>query len=685
MESELDRYDYVDIPPIVPEENNDPEEDNDSYSRTHGLSGAALFYAKLFERLAKLDLKAAQKEMSKWNEGDEHIFARFRIWSAGLPNLIPNEQVGPILSSLSVRVLWNDRHQRDLLLVLHSRWNTLPLDACLDLENRILAGPERWGNESEPEYVERRAGSIANRLVWLSNNGCQLNVSVEDELETLRRAAPKWKPEYAAKAVASLESRGVRVRLEIEHSALLQEPLSNILVRAKEISGFTDNFSVEKDPFMGLCASHPVKALAALRFAAKKEEYPEWAWKRFLNSEARKNDKAKLKAFIGETLSRFPPERLASIIHPSSDWLLSASVDLQEDCLEPFGRVVQALIEALKQNPNAGTSGLARGRKPDWANEALNAPTGKIAQAFFNDLRTKNLKKEQGFPKDWIHHVECLLGQAADLRRFALVIFTQNLNWFYFIDPDWTDSNLLSVLQSEDRHDTDAWWSGYLWGASRPPHGKLFQFLKPHLLDKAASDGQKDEDRTVRLAGLILAGWRKYGELGERLVSNKEFRGVLLNSGDRFRSSILWTIEIWSTEQDSDDERWDEILPEFLSDVWPAQKEAKTASSSASLVKLAFSNTAHFPQISDAILPHLVKIDHDRGMLLDFRQSNDTIRRIVDLYPDHALSVLYAVLPDNVSAWPYEMEATLDRIGSAELALKTNKRMIELKRRWNSR
>ena len=687
LERELGCYDYADIPPIVPEENNDPEEENDSYFRTHGLSGTALFYAKLFERLAKSDIKAAQKEMSKWNEGDEHIFARFRIWSAGLPNLIPNEQVGPILSSLSVRVLWNARHQRDLLLVLRRRWKTLPPDARLDLERRILAGPERWDNESGPDYVERRARSIANRLVWLSNNGCQLNVSVEDELETLRRAAPEWKPEYAANADASLESRAGSVRLEIEHSALLQEPLSNILTKSKEISGFRDTFFVEKEPFMGLCASHPVKALAALRLAAKKEEYPEWAWNRFLNSEARKNDKAKRKAFIAETLSRLPPERLASIIHPSSEWLLRTSVDLQKDYLEPFERVVQALIEALKQNPNAGTSSLVRRiREPDWATEALNAPTGKIAQAFFKDLRTKNFKKEQGFPKDWIHHVEGLLALAGDLRRFAIVIFTHNLNWFYSIDPDWTHSNLLSILRSADRQDTKAWWSGYLWGARHLPAGKCLQLLKPYLLDKAASDGQEDEDQKGRLAGLILAGWRKYhGESGESLISNNELRSVLLNAGDRFRSSILWHIKIWSTRQDSDDERWDEMLPEFLSDVWPVQKEVKTASSSASLVSLAFSNTARFPQISDAILPHLVKIDRDRGMLLDVRQSNDTIRKIVDLYPDHALSVLYAVLPDNVAAWPYEMQSTLARIGSAKPALKKDKRLIELMRRWNSR
>ena len=692
LEIELGRYDYADIPPIVPGDVPVDDNDIDDYFGIDGLPGTALSYARLFERLTELDLSAAQREMSKWNEEDEHVFARFRIWSAGLPDLVPNDRVGPILCSLSVGAFWEARHQRDLLLVLRSRWNSLPLDARLDLEKRVLAGPERWDSEpeeSEQEFVERRAWHVANRLVWLSENGCQLNVSIEDELEELRRDAPKWKPEYAASADASLEGRGRLVRTETDPSALLKEPLSNILAKSKEISGFTDDSLIPKDPFSGLCKSRPVKAFAALRLAAKEDRYPERAWQTFLYSEARKNDKARFKAFIGETLSRVPPAMLASIVYPSSEWLLQASVDLQKDCLESYEKVVQALVEALKQNPDAGTSRIVRGRKkPEWGTETLNAPTGKIAQAFLKDPRTKDLKKEQGFPKDWLRLVESLLGLDGDLRRFAMVIFTHKLNWFYSIDPDRTESNFLSVLRSGDTQDIDAWWSGYLWRARHLPDVKLFQLLKPYILEIAASDDRKDEDQNNTLAGMILSCWGKYrGESGERLISNNEFRSVLLNGGDRFRSRILWLITLWSNGE-GDDERWAAMLSELLSDVWPVQKAAKTASSSSALAGLAFSNEDRFLQVSEAILPHLIKIERDHVTWPAFYELNDTnstIGKIVDRFPERTLSVLFAVLSDNAAAWPYEMDATLDRIGNAEPALKQDNRLIELKRKWNSR
>jgi hypothetical protein len=72
---------------------------------------------------------------------------------------------------------------------------------------------------------------------------------------------------------------------------------------------------------------------------------------------------------------------------------------------------------------------------PDWATEALNAPVGKLAQAIMNDPQKKGLKARKGFPAPWSTHVEELLGLAGDHRRYALVMFAFNLNWFFYIDP----------------------------------------------------------------------------------------------------------------------------------------------------------------------------------------------------------------------------------------------------------
>ena len=124
------------------------------------------------------------------------------------------------------------------------------------------------------------------------------------------------------------------------------------------------------------------------------------------------------------------------------------------------------------------------------------------------------------------------------------------------------------------------------------------------------------------------------------------------------------------------------MIPELLRDVWPRQKSAKTPNISAALCNLAFSNTEHFQEISEVILPLLSTIERDHLTLYELTKPEN---KIVDLYPRQTLAILYAVLPDNVTAWPYGIEAILNRIGESDEILRLDERLLELKRKWNSR
>ena len=53
--------------------------------------------------------------------------------------------------------------------------------------------------------------------------------------------------------------------------------------------------------------------------------------------------------------------------------------------------------------------------------------------------------------------------------------------------------------------------------------------------------------------------------------------------------------------------------------------------------------------------------------------------------PRQTLDLLYAVLPDNVLGWPYDIEDIFTSISENEHSLKTDEKFLELKRRWDSR
>jgi len=680
LESELGGYELYNISPIIP----DDAQHDDRYGRTHGLSGCVIFFLSLFERLIEFDIASARQELGSWPINDDTIFIRLRIWASGKCELFSEQAFGLFILDMSDDAFWNSYHQRDLLLVLAKQWPNLSKETRKEIENRLLQGRTKWEGEDDAEFEEHKALASLDRLHWLANKGCEFTFDLNAETKKLQRQTTKWKAEYAAKAADSLEGRSGWVKTETEYTALLYEPIGNILAKAHELSGRAEDFLVENDPFAGLSTERPVRAFSVLSNAAKRDEYPVWAWRTFLNAEVRKDDPSKFLALIAERISRYPDHAVAELVLPASDWMLNISQRLASSFPQTFDRIMSKLINVLRLQPPGSNTTIIRGNKePDWTMEAINAPVGKIAQALFNDPRNNDLLVGSGFPSEWLVYVDKLLSLNGDLRRHVLVIFAHQMNWFYVIDPIWTESNLLTILDKGDESDRFAMWSGFFWGA-KLPNQKLYMRLKPNFLAVAKQRSLPHSGYSDVLTGIILAGWGSTHEgTGNRLISNTEMHDVLLNTGDEFRSHILWQVERWlAIKENGTGEKWSVMLPEFLRDVWPRQKSVKTPTISARLCDLAFSNAEHFTELAEIVLPLLTTIDREHLMLHNLHESQDNI---VDLYPAHTLAILHAVLPDNVTFWPYGIETILRRIGEAEESLKSDERLLELNRKWNSR
>ncbi|WP_338721827.1 SIR2 family protein [Devosia sp. XK-2] len=678
LEREIGGYGLGNISPIV----QDNIEGAD-YHRTHGLSAAVIRFSELFSQLVQTNKSAAKQEFLSWPTDDNTIFARLRIWASGNRSVISDDDFGQFVASLNDVAFWDSYHQRDLLLVVAARWKKLGGKSRKLIEQKLLRGPKRWRREKVAAFENRRAWSILNRVEWLRKSGCKLSAYTSGQAKLLRSAVPDWNENYGAKAAESLEGRSGWVRTNTSYDGLVEAPLSLVLLQAKKQSGRSDDYLVENDPFGGLADQRPARAFAALTYAAKRGDFPEWAWRRFLNSQARKTDTTRLTALIAERLARYPNEQLATILHPAADWLQNASANLSIGCLPVFDRILTKLVGVLRESPNEGRSGIVRGpQEPDWTMEAINSPAGKLAEALFHDPRKDNLDRNQGFPSAWLAQVEALLALRNDLRRHVMVILFHNLNWFFAIDPEWTEQHLLPALHSNDTDDRDAAWSGFLWGA-RTPNRELYMRLKNDMLEFAANPLPSCRSYGEIIAGMILAGWGTVDDAtGERCISSDEMRSLLLSVDDEFRSRVLWQAQRWSSEQNENShERWEGQLSKLLQ-VWPRQLSARSPNTSARLCELAFSSGDQFPAIVALVMPLLGRIERDHLVLPELRRSGDNI---VDRYPEEALALLDAVLPDNALAWPYGIEAILQRIGEADSRLYRDERLVSLKRRWDAR
>lgn len=679
FEQEIGGYGLFSISPII----KDNYKNIDNYHRTEGLSALVIQFAELFTQLVKTNESAAKVEFLSWTTEDDTIFARLRIWASKEKSIVSNNEFGQFMSSLSDTAFWDRSHQRDLLLVIAGRWKTLSDESRKLIEQKLLIGPKQWSQEKIVDFEERRDRSILERIQWLQNKQCKLSTNTVKQVQQLLSAVSDWKEVYSEGAADSLDARSGFVRTDTNYEELTKIPLSQILQQAEKISSRSDDWLVENDPFYGLCVEQPELAFAALTHAEKRGNFWTKAWQSFLYLEVQKTDKTELIGAIAEQLIHYPNAQLKTILYPAAFWLQNVSVNLSKNYPPIFDRILSKLIGIILETPKEGGTSIVRGfEQPDWVMEAINSPTGAIAQALLNGPRLHGLEQNQGIPSEWLVHAETLLALPNDLHRYAMVIFFSNLEWFFTIDPQWTEDHLLSALRANVRDDRDAAWSGFLRGA-KVPNEKLYMQLKSDMLELSTAPLLSQKSYSAVIANIILAGWGTVETTtGERYISNDEMCSLLLKVDDKFRSHILWLVQRWSEDKDEKTHSlWRKQLPELLQ-IWPRNLSIRSSNTSAWFCTLAFSSKEQFPTIAALVLPLLSKIELDRLTLSSFRKPADDI---IDQHPEKVLELIYAVLPDNALAWPYWVGRILQRIEQADAKLKQDNRLISLKRQWNSR
>jgi hypothetical protein len=374
---------------------------------------------------------------------------------------------------------------------------------------------------------------------------------------------------------------------------------------------------------------------------------------------------------IAARLERLPIERLRDIAYPVTEWMVGIADRLYGDAAEVLPRLWDRLIQALVLRDHD------RRHRPDrsWADDALNAPVGKLVDLLLKDPAKNNLEAGAGYPAHWTTRIGQLLALPGDLRRQALVMISFQLVWLFTIDPAWTERQILPF--SDDPGDEgDAFWEGVFWSA-RMPSRELLLRLKSDLAVRATQSHLPSGHHGNVIAGLLLAGWGGAADADppDRLITDVEFREVLIHTDDELREQVIWNLERWSTAGNG---RWRERVLPFLKEVWPKQRALRTPRVSTRLADFALANGDLMPAIVEAILPRLVPIrgGHLRTLSLKADAEDHPAR----LYPKATLDLLWAVLAEDPRQWPYKIEDIIEILAEAPETA-ADSRLSELRRR----
>jgi hypothetical protein len=657
-----------DLPPIEP----DPNLAGFTSTRDLGLSGTVTSYLTLFRRLLEVDPKSAEVEAQTWLGHDDPVFTRLAIWACNDPRLVPDDRIGPTLATIGDDGFWNWRHERDLLLALEKRWAGLPQPAQKQLEARFRKGPKRWPKVSKVEFEQYRSIMILNRLYWLHQHQCDFNFDLETVAAPLRAKAPTWRPDFAANAAASREPRGGWVHTDKTHANLRAIPVGSVLAVAARGRDREHGPPLEHNPFAGLAAERPVRALTALLRTIDGQEYVRWGWQTLLSFEARQHDKPRFVVLLARRLAHVPDSILTDILAVAAFWLHQSRRVLfeadREGCLTLWDRLVGVLENA---DPSLRASNVVPSLRRDWITEAINASAGKLAETLRADPNLNSIAMGAGLPPEFAHRAERLLRLPDEAGRYALVIFGSSLNWFFAIDTAWTEANLLNVLGQND-DDREALISGFLHHP-RVTGRTFYARLIPILIQYVVALAEPTSLRTAA-SDVLLGGWLTVeDDTGERWLSSERLRDVVVRTDNNVRVHMLWQVARWSSVADK---------ITFLTEVWPRQTVAKNPAVTRRLCEVALDDEDHFPELLDAALPLMSRPDGTSSIVPHF---SDRAQNVLRRFPKKFLMMLWEILPEDATKWPYGIDGTIDLIAATDTALLHNARLIELKRRWNAR
>ena len=664
IEAEISGYDHVYMETTRPDDGAAPIA-YDSF----GLTGPIALFLQLMDRLAGIAPVQARAEIAGWPADDHHIFGRLRIWAASRP-ITDAAEAADILLGFPDDIFWGSEHQRDLLYAIRDRWPDFSVEDRARFERRLRTTTYPWSDDTRGGKGRAEAHYRLDRLHWLTGQGVEFSFDVAAEMAALRPLAKDWSERSGAEAADSHAPVVRTVDTDRNPRGLEQLPIGQILDRARQ-AGQSDFFDfVERRPFTGLAEEKPARALAALAHAARQGDVPVSFWSAFLYAEKRKTDPVRLARAIGGRLAALPPASLSSIAYPVADWLQGLGERLFGELAPVLDRLWPALIAALPLRNDD------RKHRVDssWANDALNAPAGKLASLLMKEPATKGRELGEGFPEAWTARLEQLLALPGDVRRHALVMLGFQINWLFAIAPDWVSAHLLNVVDDEG-DDGDALWDGVLW-AARAPRRALYERLKPGLLGRAMSPVRRRAEANV-IAGFLLIGWggNVDADPPEQLVTSAELREILVEGDDDLRGQVLWHLEHWSADPEG---QWRTRLVPFLTDVWPNHRAVRTPAMSTRLVDLAMASGDLFRQVVQAILPRLVAVRG--GMLRGFMLQSEAEQHPALIYPAAMLDLLWAILAEDATLWPYKIEETLDVLADAP-ETRADPRLSELRRR----
>lgn len=451
-----------------------------------------LWVAELMERAAAIDPVRMAATVALWPSGEFYVLNKLRLLAWNQASVYSGREVADRLVELDRCDFWSRYDERELLLLIQSRWEDLSKSEQKKILERILDGPISNHDEESGEGRDSLNTRVLIRLRWIEKNGCVLPSDVSARATEIQQALPDWDESKADRAVRTPFNRRVSVDCTTDPSIFDGVEISEIVNVALQHTGRRNGDYANHQPYEGLVKSDPARALAGLEFAARNCDFPKTLWTTIFH---RWPHTASLSATkeLSCWIQKLPDDVINANAIFISAWMEANLPTIAAKDLSLAIAVFDDFLLKLECEPpdeancdyvEMSVSSNGRFVKPSrrTSHYAIASSVGLMTGALTSMLAAQDDPRDHETQHEFASRLERLLAAPGIGSDHAICVMAQQLGWLHEVYPDWVRTSMLPCFKLDHTRSEPA-WSGFLngdWESVTPP---LFEAIKTPFLE----------------------------------------------------------------------------------------------------------------------------------------------------------------------------------------------------------
>ncbi len=639
-------------------------------------------WVHLIELSRDLWLKAYEEDralalvtLNQWKSWDFPIFKRLVLHACTVSDVYTNQEILEELGKKDGRWLWSVRTRREVFRLLNKIWPNLSESQADTLQNMVLQGAPRdvfVADISDEDFQKRRHRKQWLILSKLEEFDREIFGPAKNLLNEIRNLYPEWGLQEGDKDEFThwFESS------EGHRTDISEEELFNKSIEGR-IELLSDSESEYFHGWIDVYRSGGVTRtdliVDDLLFLAESQNWNPRIWYAALSSLSDAEDSGWFN--LKDVVAELPDALYLKESWVIAWWSFKAAKSLSEEQDLPcLWRIAAKIIRLM--GPDDSKEVVAK----DIVSDAINSPTGIVTEAAMYGLDLLGFKSGQGLSKEAQEVLDPILSGDGNGYVFARAILMSGLSYFHSVDREWTNLNLLPLLDFDQSPHAEAYWRSYLWNARVSPD-LAFDFKDSlYAILKRYNEFEGDEIQNLVSAFVLIC------VEFERVFSDVKMREILKLIGikgleEASRKLLTGAKESRGDESEKRGSYWVNRIKPFIEKCWPVGGAYISSAISENFARMILALEGDLPDAVKTLQRFIGPTDHIHRVLYDL----DKIDRI-DQHPRPIFEVISRAFGDqDENRWLVDrlyfdqLEATLNKLGEADSTLSDE---LEFQKIW---